>query len=306
MELKAKETVISVRGLTKYFGEMCAVDHIDITVDKADIFGFLGPNGSGKTTTIRMLCGLLTPDGGEGQCLGYDILKESTAIKKHVGYMPQYFSLYKDLSVYENLMFVAELYGVTHAQKKVQAVMQDFALTGRKNHIASNLSGGWKQKLTLAACLVHTPKLLLLDEPTAGIDPRSRRDFWDIIYDLSKDGLTTLVTTHYMDEAQRCNKLAYISYSKLLIEGSETYILSQIGLHTFHISGDVLRVAAALKSIEGIDVVAFGTTLHVSSTDLHALQAALAPYMKDKSLHISQIEPSIEDAFIHMVGESNA
>ena len=305
MEVTSTEPVISVQGLTKFFGEMCAVDHVDINVNKADVFGFLGPNGSGKTTTIRMLCGLLTPDAGTGQCLGHDILTESYQIKKHVGYMPQYFSLYKDLSVIENLLFVAQLYGVENAHQKVQQVMADFALTTRQNQIAHNLSGGWKQKLTLAACLVHQPKLLLLDEPTAGIDPRSRRDFWDIIYGLSQDGLTTLVTTHYMDEAQRCNKLAYISYSKLLIEGDEAHILNHIGLHTYLIAGNVMRVSQKLKSVQGIDVVAFGTSLHVSSTDLKHLKRVLKPFMQDDDVTIKSIPSSIEDAFIHMVGDSN-
>lgn len=278
MEIAQMKDIIVVSGLSKYFGELCAVDKVSLTVKKSDIFGFLGPNGSGKTTTIRMLCGLLTPDSGEGHCLGYDIVKESAEIKKHVGYMPQYFSLYKDLSVLENLRFVARLYDVPNAEQRIRQVMDDFSLTKRQSQLAANLSGGWKQKLTLAACLVHNPLLLLLDEPTAGIDPRSRRDFWDIIYDLSKDGLTTLVTTHYMDEAQRCNKLAYISFSKLLIEGTEEDIIHSLNLTTFLITGQIKTIAAELRDIAGIDVVAFGRSLHVSGTDKVRLTTILQSY----------------------------
>lgn len=297
--------VIAVKALSKYFGELCAVDKVTLTVNQSDIFGFLGPNGSGKTTTIRMLCGLLTPDGGEGHCLGYDIVKESASIKKHVGYMPQYFSLYKDLSVVENLRFVAKLYDVPQAERRIREVMGDFALTSRQSQLAANLSGGWKQKLTLAACLVHNPDLLLLDEPTAGIDPRSRRDFWDIIYDLSQDGLTTLVTTHYMDEAQRCNKLAYISFSKLLVEGSEADIIRSLGLTTFLISGEVKTIAAELRTYDKIDVVAFGRCLHVSATDKKRLQQILKGYSQYPDITIKEIPASIEDAFVYMVGEQH-
>lgn len=297
--------IITVSGLTKDFGDLRAVDNIDLKVRKSDVFGFLGPNGSGKTTTIRMLCGLLTPDSGSGQCLGYDIVKESSEIKKHVGYMPQYFSLYKDLSVIENLRFVAKLYKVENYEDRIKEVMGDFGLTSRMGQIASNLSGGWKQKLTLAACLVHNPALLLLDEPTAGIDPRSRRDFWDIIYDLSKDGLTTLVTTHYMDEAQRCNKLGYISFGKLLIEGTEQKIIDSLDLKTYLVTGNVVDISIELRSVIGIDVVAFGLSLHVSSPYEEKIITALRPYASKKDICISKIDSSIEDAFIYMVGDNN-
>lgn len=299
------QEVIAVSGLSKYFGALCAVDQVSLTVNKSDIFGFLGPNGSGKTTTIRMLCGLLTPDSGQGHCLGYDIVQQSAAIKKHVGYMPQHFSLYKDLSILENLRFVAKLYDVPNAERRIREVMDDFALTKRQSQLAANLSGGWKQKLTLAACLVHDPLLLLLDEPTAGIDPRSRRDFWDIIYDLSKAGLTTLVTTHYMDEAQRCNKLAYISFSKLLIEGTEADIIRSLNLTTFLITGAVKTIAAELRDIGGIDVVAFGRSLHVSATDKAKLTQILQGYDAYSDIQITEIPTSIEDAFIYMVGGQN-
>ncbi|MEE3003708.1 MAG: ABC transporter ATP-binding protein [Pseudomonadota bacterium] len=299
------QNIIEVTGLTKKFGSIYAVDNISLTVEKSDVYGFLGPNGSGKTTTIRMLCGLLTPDSGTGQCLGYDILKESTSIKKHVGYMPQYFSLYRDLSVLENLEFVARLYNVPDYSNKVEIIMKEFGLYGRRQQLAANLSGGWKQKLTLAACLVHKPKLLLLDEPTAGIDPRSRRDFWDIIYDLSKEGLTTLVTTHYMDEAQRCNKLAYISYSKLLVQGTEKHIMDSLDLKTILVTGKVTDFVAEIKGTPGVDVVPFGRCIHVNSTDEARLTNLIKPYLNNKEMKFTKIKSSIEDAFIYMVGESN-
>lgn len=297
--------IIDVTGLSKYFADVCAVDKVNLTVNKSDIFGFLGPNGSGKTTTIRMLCGLLTPDAGTGHCLGYDILTQSRLIKQHVGYMPQYFSLYKDLSILDNLRFVAKLYSVDNYEVKIKEVMNEFAMTSRKDQIAASLSGGWKQKLTLAACLVHKPSLLLLDEPTAGIDPRSRRDFWDIIYDLSKEGLTTLVTTHYMDEAQRCNKLAYISYSKLLATGSEAEIITKLGLHTYLLSGNISTTTKELKAIAGIDVVPFGRSIHVSGIDIVLLEQSLAPFASRQDITIKKVDSSIEDAFIYMVGDSN-
>ena len=301
----AKE-IIAVKDLVKNFGSLCAVDKVSLQVNQGDVFGFLGPNGSGKTTTIRLLCGLMTADSGSGHCLGYDIIKESHLIKNQVGYMPQYFSLYKDLTIYDNLKFVAKLYGVENYEDKIKNVMDDFSMTSRKNQFAKNLSGGWKQKLTLAACLVHSPKLLLLDEPTAGIDPRSRRDFWDIIYDLAKDGITTLVTTHYMDEAQRCNRLAYISFSKLVIDGTEEYIIKTIGLKTYNLSGDISGISQDLRKYEEIDVIAFGRSLHISSKNYILLKEVLSPYEKRDNLKIEQIESTIEDAFINMVGASNA
>lgn len=297
--------IINVNNLTKLFGKYKAVDNVSISVNKSDIFGFLGPNGSGKTTTIRMLCGLLTPDSGSGTCLGYDILTQANEIKKHVGYMPQYFSLYKDLTVFENLQFVARLYQIKDQDSIINNVMSEFSLSKRKDQLAGTLSGGWKQKLMLAACLVHRPELLLLDEPTAGIDPRSRRDFWDIIYDLSKDGLTTLISTHYMDEAQRCNKLAYISFSKLLIQGTEDQIMNKLKLHTVEVTGDVVYLSSKLRDTENIDVVAFGRSLHITSTSKKHLDDVIAPFMKDNNLKFRKIPASIEDAFIHMVGANN-
>ena len=297
--------VIKVNNLSKSFGQHVAVDNISLSVNKSDIFGFLGPNGSGKTTTIRMLCGLLTPDSGTGTCLGYDIVKESSYIKKNVGYMPQYFSLYKDLTVLENLRFVAKLYKVKNEEENIKKILSDFDFGSRKSQLAANLSGGWKQKLMLAACLIHKPQLLLLDEPTAGIDPRARRDFWDIIYDLSSTGVTTLVSTHYMDEAQRCNKLAYISYSKLLVKGTEHDIMSSLNLYTVLVTGDIKFLALKLKGEASVDVVAFGRSLHISGTSKQQVEDVIRPYIDDKRFIFNHIESSIEDAFIHMVGKCN-
>lgn len=295
--------IIKVDNLTKAFNQYIAVDNVSLTVAKSDIFGFLGPNGSGKTTTIRMLCGLLTPDSGSGKCLGYDILTEASKIKLQVGYMPQYFSLYKDLTVIENLKFVARLYQVHDEDNMVKNIMSEFGLTKFKNQLASTLSGGWKQKLMLASCLVHNPKLLLLDEPTAGIDPRARRDFWDIIYDLSTSGITTLISTHYMDEAQRCNKLAYISYSKLLVQGTEEDILNSLGLYTIEVRGDVIKFANKIRGYNGVDIVPFGRSLHITGKSKELVDNLIQPYLKDKSLTFASIDSSIEDAFIHLVGQ---
>src|SRR3954467_13709831 len=216
----ADEPVIDVRGLTKRFGERTVVDHFDIRVPKGAIYGFLGPNGSGKTTTIRMLCGLLTPDEGEGTCLGLDVRHEASRIKEEVGYMTQKFSYYEDLTIRENLDFVARMYRLDRRKQRVDQALSDLGLADRPNQLAGSLSGGWKQRLALAACLLHEPRLLLLDEPTAGVDPKARRDFWDQLHDLTADGLTVLVSTHYMDEAERCHELAYISYGKLLARGT--------------------------------------------------------------------------------------
>ncbi len=210
------EPAIDVRGMTKRFGERTVVDHVDLQVQTGQIYGFLGPNGSGKTTFIRMLCGLLRADDGSGRVLGHDVIAESEAIKREVGYMTQRFSFWEDLSIAENLDFVARMYAVKNRRATVRESIEQLGLEGRQKQLAGQLSGGWKQRLALAACLIHKPKLLLLDEPTAGVDPKARRDFWEQIHQLSAQGLTFLITTHYMDEAERCHRLAYISYGNLL------------------------------------------------------------------------------------------
>ena len=298
--------VIEVRGLTKRYGGRAVVDDFTIRVERGQIYGFLGPNGSGKTTTIRMLCGLLTPDAGEGQCLGYDIRRETPAIKRNVGYMTQKFSLYEDLSISENLDFIARVYDVKDRRRVVDESLSRLGLAARRAQLAGSLSGGWKQRLALAACLLHKPKLLLLDEPTAGVDPKARREFWDQIHELAADGLTVLVSTHYMDEAERCHELAYIAYGKLLAKGTAAQVVAQSGLTTWAVTGVSLHeLARELRKLPGVEmVVPFGTTLHVSSADEPMLKASLSPYFGRAELKWVQIEPSLEDVFIGLMGHA--
>ena len=295
--------VIDARGLVKHFGRRTVVDHVSIQVERGQICGFLGPNGSGKTTTFRMLCGLLTPDAGSGTCLGHDIVKEAWAIKRQVGYMTQRFSLYEDLSIKENLDFVARLYAMDRRRERVAAALERLGLANRKDQLAGSLSGGWKQRLALAAAVLHEPRLLLLDEPTAGVDPKARREFWDEIHRLAADGMTVLVSTHYMDEAERCHRIAYISYGRLLTEGTIKEVLDGSDLVTFRAEGvGVDAVADAVRSQPGVEMVApFGSTLHVSGTDRRALAAAIAPWRDDPALAWVEIAPSLEDVFIHLM-----
>ncbi|MBL0728284.1 ABC transporter ATP-binding protein [Piscinibacter sp. HJYY11] len=296
--------VIDVRGLTKRFGDRVVVNQFDMRVPRGRIYGFLGPNGSGKTTTIRMLCGLLTPDEGEGTCLGHDIRTEALKIKREVGYMTQRFGLYEDLSIEENLDFIARVYGVADRKRQVAETLERLGLTTRAQQLAGSLSGGWKQRLALAACLIHAPQLLLLDEPTAGVDPAARRDFWDQIHDLAADGLTVLVSTHYMDEAERCHELAYISYGRLLTRGTVAEVIAGAGLVTWAISGErVVDVGHRLRAAAGIRTVApFGATLHVSADSEEALKAATATL--GEGLRITPIEPSLEDVFIALMQQA--
>ena len=295
--------VIDVRDLVKRFGDRTVVDRFTIQVPRGQICGFLGPNGSGKTTTIRMLCGLLTPDGGSGTCLGHDIVREAWAIKRRVGYMTQRFSLYEDLSIKENLDFVARLYAMDRRRERVAAALERLGLANRKDQLAGSLSGGWKQRLALAAAVLHEPRLLLLDEPTAGVDPKARREFWDEIHRLAADGMPVLVSTHYMDEAERCHRIAYISYGRLLTEGTIKEVLDGSDLVTFRAEGvGVDAVADAVRSQPGVEMVApFGSTLHVSGTDRRALAAAIAPWRDDPALAWVEIAPSLEDVFIHLM-----
>jgi ABC-2 type transport system ATP-binding protein len=293
---------IDVRGLTKRFGTRTVVDDLSIQVRRGEICGFLGPNGSGKTTTIRMLCGLLEPDAGEGTCLGHDIRRESRQIKLRVGYMTQRFGLYDDLSIDENLDFVARAYGMPDRRGVVDATLERLGLSARRTQLAGTLSGGWKQRLALAACMLHEPDLLLLDEPTAGVDPKARRDFWQQIHALAAEGLTVLVSTHYMDEAERCHRLAYISYGKLLAAGTAAEVVAQAGLSTWALSGDDLaRAGTLLQQDPRWMVVAFGTTLHVSAerggVDLPAWLAAQAP---GAPWTVSAIDTGLEDVFISL------
>jgi ABC-2 type transport system ATP-binding protein len=297
------EPVIAVTGLTKVFGERKVVDDFAITVPRGAIYGFLGPNGSGKTTTIRMLCGLLTPDAGEGECLGFDIRTQAERIKAEVGYMTQKFSLYEDLSIRENLDFIARMYRVTNRKARVDAALKDLGLADRAQQLAGSLSGGWKQRLALAACLIHDPQLLLLDEPTAGVDPKARRDFWDEIRRLSGEGVTVLVSTHYMDEAVQCDFIAYIAYGKKLIDGPSAEIPAQIGLVTYDVEGpDLAALEARLKSEPGVEQVArFGSSLHVSGTDRQALEATVER-LRAEGTHEWRLEKAgLEEAFIYLM-----
>jgi ABC-2 type transport system ATP-binding protein len=295
--------VIDVTGLTKDFGDKRVVDHFDISVPKGAIYGFLGPNGSGKTTTIRMLCGLLTPDGGDGTCLGFDILHDAERIKEQVGYMTQKFSLYEDLSIRENLDFVARMYRLDRRRERVDRALADLGLADRQKQLAGSLSGGWKQRLALASCLLHEPKLLLLDEPTAGVDPKARRDFWDEIRRLSGSGVTVLVSTHYMDEAVQCDFIAYIAYGKKLIDGPSADIPKQVGLTTWKVAGPNLGVLEAeLKTAPGVVQVArFGASLHVSGTDAAALRQTVEVHRDHGAYRWSEEEAGLEEAFIYLM-----
>ncbi|PSJ60198.1 ABC transporter ATP-binding protein [Pseudaminobacter soli (ex Li et al. 2025)] len=294
---------IDVKGLVKRFGSATAVDHVSMSVARGEIVGFLGPNGSGKTTTIRMMCGLLTPDEGEGQVLGYDLRTEGLKIKREVGYMTQRFSFYEDLTIAENLEFVARLYRLKPVKEHVGRTLEELGLTSRGNQLAGTLSGGWKQRLALAACIMHKPKLLLLDEPTAGVDPKARREFWDEIHRLADDGLTVLVSTHYMDEAERCHRISYISYGKLLATGTVDEVIARAGLTTFVVTGPHLsEVARVLEGLPGVDQVApFGATLHVVGSDRGTLETALESIRHRKDIEVQAGETSLEDVFIQFM-----
>jgi ABC-2 type transport system ATP-binding protein len=297
---------IEVEGLVKTYGSKTVVDHVSMTVKTGEIAGFLGPNGSGKTTTIRMMCGLLTPDAGSGTVLGLDIVRDALKIKRQTGYMTQKFSFYEDLSIEENLMFVARLYGLKPPQDYVTRTLADLGLTSRKDQLAGRLSGGWKQRLALAACIMHEPKLLLLDEPTAGVDPKARREFWDEIHRLAAHGMTVLVSTHYMDEAERCHRINYISYGKLLASGTVEEVVHNAGLHTYVLEGgDTGDIADALRKSEGVDQVApFGAALHVVGKDKAALEKALEPYRQQEGIEVTEGQTSLEDVFIQFMAGS--
>jgi ABC-2 type transport system ATP-binding protein len=298
--------IIDVKGLTKTFDGKTVVDQVDLTVNRGEIVGFLGPNGSGKTTTIRMLCGLLRPDGGKGTCLGYDILTESDRIKLEVGYMTQRFSLYEDLTIRENLDFVAHLYGMRPRERFVAGALERLGLTDRRNQLAGTLSGGWKQRLALAACVMHQPQLLLLDEPTAGVDPKARREFWDEIHALAAEGLTVLVSTHYMDEAERCHRIIYISYGKTVARGTVSEVIARSGLSTFVVKGgDQAVIAQRLLGREGVEQVAsFGNDLHVVGTDPMLLEKGVREAIAGTDAKAAPDVTILEDVFIRLMGES--
>ncbi|HVU21465.1 MAG TPA: ABC transporter ATP-binding protein [Rhizomicrobium sp.] len=301
----AGDLAIDVRGLTKRFGAKTAVNNIDIAVPYGQVWGFLGPNGSGKTTTIRMLCGLLNADSGTGTCLGYDFVTQSEQIKRAVGYMTQKFSFWEDLSIRENLEFVARMYELEDGTAKVDDTIARLGLQKRQQQLAGELSGGWKQRLALAACMLHAPRLLLLDEPTAGVDPKARRDFWDEIHRLSAEGLTVLVSTHYMDEAERCDRIVYINLGNIVARGTVAEVIEQSKLFTFIVEGDgARRLAERLRGQPGIEFVSFfGAALHVSGRDRGAIESALAPYRNQTGLSVREAVPSLEDVFIQLQEE---
>jgi ABC-2 type transport system ATP-binding protein len=294
---------IDVRGLTKRYDGRAVVDGVDLQVATGRICGFLGPNGSGKTTTIRMLCGLLTPDAGEGTCLGLDLRADGLRIRREVGYMTQRFGLYEDLSIRENLDFVGRLYELPRRREAVDRTLERLGLAARQKQLAGALSGGWKQRLALAACLMHQPKLLLLDEPTAGVDPKARRDFWDEIHALAAEGITVLVSTHYMDEAERCHELAYIAYGKLLARGTEAEIVRDAALVVWSVRGEGLAaLSAALKAAPGVlSVAAFGNALHVAGRDAAAVDGATARWRDRPGLQWARTEANLEDVFISLI-----
>jgi ABC-2 type transport system ATP-binding protein len=294
---------IDVHGLNKSFGDKHVVTDVDIQVEEGRICGFLGPNGSGKTTTLRMLCGLLTPDSGEGQVLGFDIRRQADQIKRRTGYMTQRFSLYEDLSIAENLQFTARVYGLDNRAERVDKALDRLGLASRRKQLAGTLSGGWKQRLALAAATLHEPQLLLLDEPTAGVDPKARRTFWDEIHVLAGQGLTVLVSTHYMDEAERCHEIAYISYGRLIARGSVDQVVASTELITFHGEGpNIDKLTREMVGKPGVESVApFGASIHVSGMDRGSLEAAIAPF-KREPWRWSEVPPNLEDVFIHLMG----
>lgn len=297
------ELVIDVQDLTKKFGNTIVVNGINLQVKKGAVFGFLGPNGSGKTTTIRMLCGLLTPDGGSGHCLGLDLKTQQRDIKKQVGYMTQKFSLYEDLTIEENLDFVAMVYGMEDREERVWQALESLGLYDRRKHYVATLSGGWKQRVALSCAVLHDPKLLLLDEPTAGVDPKARREFWDHVHDLSLQGITTLVATHYMDEAERCTELAYIAYGNMLARGTPEQIVREAKLYTWELSGeDVQQYTVALRQLPYLEQVgSFGATLHISGYEHDKMAEMLLPFAQQNQLQLKEILPRLEDVFIALI-----
>ncbi len=300
----ATENVIDVQGLTKTFGDKRVVDDFSIQVPKGAIYGFLGPNGSGKTTTIRMLCGLLSPDGGGGTALGYDIIKDSRAIKMRVGYMTQRFSLYEDMTARENLTFVARLHDLADVRGVVARALEEYEMTPRADQLAGQMSGGWKQRLALAAASLHEPQLLLLDEPTAGVDPKARRDFWERIRGRADKGVSVLVSTHYMDEAVQCDYIAFMAYGRKLIDAAAADISNEVQLKTWRIEGrDLHPIYGRLKRTPGVEQVArFGSALHVSGRDAEALERAVAPLRGQAGLEVVPAKTGLEEAFIYLMG----
>ena len=301
-----EQFVIDVNALNKSYGDKHVVRDFSLQVKRGEIYGFLGPNGSGKTTSIRLICGLLKADSGSGTVLGFDVVKQSRAIKREVGYMTQRFSLWEDLTIGENLDFVARMYGMQDRAARVAEALEKLGLTSRQHQLAGSLSGGWKQRLSLAACMLHQPRLLLLDEPTAGVDPKARRDFWDEIHRLAGEGITILVTTHYMDEAERCTRLGYIAYGRLLATGTMQEVIAQQNLSTWIVNGpELAALAEKLRSLAGVSqVTAFGNTLHVTGPDAATLSASLHSLKLGERYQMAEADTALEDVFIHLMGQA--
>ncbi|WP_211473857.1 ABC transporter ATP-binding protein [Collimonas humicola] len=306
------DLVVDVDRINKHFGSKHVVKDLSLQVRRGEIFGFLGPNGSGKTTSIRMMCGLLTPDSGHGTCMGFDIIKQSYQIKRRVGYMTQKFSYWDDLSIRENLDFVARIYGMKQRKEAVDQSLEKLGLSSRAKQLAGSLSGGWKQRLALAASMLHQPELLLLDEPTAGVDPAARRDFWEELHRLAAEGISVLVSTHYMDEAERCHKLAYLAYGKLLVQGTAAEVAAGQGLTTWAIyngrdsdDNKLVGLSRQLHGQPGVDqLVVFGTSLHVCGKDAAVLEQTLRRITAGQGLRMEPIDTSLEDVFIYMMNRS--
>ncbi|MBS1137689.1 MAG: transporter related protein [Proteobacteria bacterium] len=301
--MTAIDLAIDVRALNKRFGDKHVVKDLSLQVRQGEIYGFLGPNGSGKTTSIRMLCGLLTPDSGEGTCLGFDLIRQTARIKREVGYMTQRFSLWEDLTIRENMEFIARMYGMKERRQAVSEAIDRLGLGSRQHQLAGALSGGWKQRLSLAACMLHKPRLLLLDEPTAGVDPKARRDFWEEIHELAASGISVLVSTHYMDEAERCHRLAYIAYGKLLVTGTADEVVASQKLTAWEVSGpDLWSLAESLKGLPGVaQVTPFGSTLHVTGRDARTLFDSISRLKEGMPHRWEPIEPGLEDVFISLM-----
>jgi ABC-2 type transport system ATP-binding protein len=295
---------IDVHDLRKSFGAVTVVDGLSMRVPEGEICGFLGGNGSGKTTTIRMLCGLLRPDGGGGTCLGFDLLREPMRIREQIGYMTQRFSFYEDLTVGQNLEFVARLYQLPHRDRAIADVLDRMEMTGRVDQLARELSGGWKQRLALAACVLHRPRLLLLDEPTAGVDARARREFWDLIHEMSADGMTVLVSTHYMDEAERCRRVVYLAGGKLVVQGTAEEVVRGAGLTVLQASGPGIEaLVRRLRHTPGVETAAvFGDALRIAGKDRVALRAAVDA-LPSPALEWQEVPPRLDDVFIHLLTE---
>jgi ABC-type multidrug transport system ATPase subunit len=296
---------IDVHDLRKSFGPRLVIDRLTLQVPEGEICGFLGGNGSGKTTTIRMLCGLLRPDGGGGMCLGMDLLREGPRIRRQIGYMTQRFSFYGDLTVMENLAFVARLYELRDYSRMIGEVLERLGLTERADQLAQELSGGWKQRMALAACILHRPRLLLLDEPTAGVDAKARREFWDMIHEMAADGMTVLVSTHYMDEAERCQRVVYLSGGRLVVQGTAAEVVRSANLVTFEASGEgIERAVRRLRRLPGVETAAvFGRALRIAGTDRAALRLAIDT-LGETELQWNEVEPRLDDVFIHMLRDT--